>query len=145
MAKKSIKKRPSFLSLPSITSVQVHKSSHKFITSFKIHFKMMRIVLRLAAHTKPNIAKYPAPIATITWFRFLKNFFIRKLLFCYFIIEAVNLARLLPNLSGLLIDKCDAAFNPEASDVTNIKDSTQEFVKAVLSNFLRCQILVFHN
>ena len=39
------------------------------------------------------------------------------------IIGAVNLARLLPNPSGLLIDKCDAAFNPEASDVTNIKDS----------------------
>ena len=142
MAKKSIKKRPSFLSLPSITSVQVHKSSYKLI---KIHFKMMRIVLRLAAHTKPNIAKYPAPIATITLFRFLKNFFIRKLLFCYFIIGAVNLAILLPNPSGLLIDKCDATFNPEASDITNIKDSTQEFVKAVLSNFLRCQILVFHN
>ena len=145
MAKKSIKKRLSFLSLSSITSVQVLKSSHKFITSSKIHFKMMRIVLRLAAHTKPNIAKYPAPIATITLFRFLKNLFIRKLLFCYFIIRAVNLARLLPNPSGLLIDKCDASFNPEASNVTNIKDSPQEFVKAVLCNFLRCQILVFHN
>ena len=109
---------------------------------------MMRIVLRLAAHTKPNIAKYPAPIATITLFRFLKflkNLFIRKLLLCYFIIGTVNLARLFPNLSGLLVDKCDASFNPEASDVTNIKDSPQEFVKAVLRNFLRCQILVFHN
>ena len=108
----------------------------------------MRIVLRLAAHTKPNIAKYPAPIATITLFRFLKflkNLFIQKLLLCYFIIGTVNLARLLPNLSGLLVDKCDASFDPEASDVTNIKDSPQEFVKAILRNFLRRQILVFHN
>ena len=109
---------------------------------------MMRIVLRLAAHTKPNIAKYPAPIATITLFRFLKflkNLFIRKLLFCYFIMGAVNLSRLLPNLPGLLINKCDATFDPEASYVANIKDSPQEFVKAILSNFLRRQILVFHN
>ena len=108
----------------------------------------MRIVLRLDAHTKPNIAKYPAPIATITLFRFskfLKNLFIRKLLSCYFIIGAVNLARLLPNLSGLLINKSDTTFNPEASNVTNIKDSPQEFVKAILRNFLRRQILVFHN
>ena len=58
---------------------------------------------------------------------------------------AANLARLLPNLPGLLINKCDATFDPEASDIANIKDSAQEFVKSVLSNFLRRQILVFHN
>ena len=58
---------------------------------------------------------------------------------------AVNLARLLPNPSGLLINKSDTAVDPEASYVANIKDSPQEFVKAILRNFLRRQILVFHN